>query len=114
MIDSFPGKEKEPGWRYLVVSRTIDGLILAYYGPYGAASNDLTLLHHYNVVGKLQPAEFFLGDSLFRCTLQSCSPFLLTTTSDENQAITPRHPLKEYDEVDFIIRTAPLPPDNLS
>lgn len=60
------GKEGYAGFRYLLFTRTSDGHICGFYGPYQGASNDLNLLDTVHKQDYLENWEFIVADGLFR------------------------------------------------
>lgn len=60
------GKEGETGYRYLLIVRSVDAHVLEFYGPFQAASNDLTLLHASGLMNILKEWERVIADGIFR------------------------------------------------
>lgn len=77
-----------PGFRYLLAVRTSDGHICAYYGPFQAASNDITLLHQSKLMEQLPEGEFVIADGLF---------------AEQPNFLTPLHDRAHYDYWDKFI-----------
>jgi hypothetical protein len=109
-----PGRERAPGWRYVIMTRTVTGEILAVGGPEGGRSNDLTLTNAWDsVLGLLVPNELVLADRMWRCNSISIyhqidSPkWLLTNVLRivDGRFLTPGHTLVDYDDDDIKIRS---------
>jgi len=83
------GKEKRTGWRYVLLTRTVDGEVLGYAGPVQGRSNDPTLSNTWHLLTSLLPWERVVADALWRY---------------DPRFLTARHPLAEYDETDLEIR----------